>query len=240
MTPDGDAQAATATGRRNWEVAGEPYPWPLEPLAPAECALVVIDMQRDFCAPDGYFAQVGEAVAPLAARIPAIARCLAAARGAGLRVVHTRQGYRPDLADMPAWRRIRAERFGSPVGKPGPLGRVLVRGEPGFEIVPELAPLPGEPVIDKTANGAFTATDLDRVLRAQGIRALAFCGITVDVCVHTSLREANDRGYQCLLIGDACGAVDPGLHDWAIRSVKVEQGVFGSVATVAGFVGALA
>jgi nicotinamidase-related amidase len=157
-----------------------------------------------------------------------------------MRVVHTRQGYRADLADLPAWRRLRAERTGSPVGREGPLGRVLVRGEPGFEIVPELAPRPGEAVVDKTANGGFTGTDLDAVLRAGGVRALAFAGVTIDCCVHSTLREANDRGYQCLLLADACGAIEPGLHDWAVRSVTVEGGVHGSVATVAAFGEALA
>lgn len=218
------------------EIVADPYSWPLEALTPAQCALVVVDMQRDFCGPDGYFAALGYDVSPLAAVVPPIRRCLDAARAAGMRVVHTRQGYRADLADMPEWRRIKAARHGSPVGQPGPLGRVLVRGEPGFEIVPELAPLEGEPVVDKTANGAFTHTDLDRVLRATGIRALAFTGITIDVCVHTSLREANDRGYQCLLIGDACGALEPGLHAWALKSVQVEGGVFGSVTDTARFV----
>ncbi|MEM6355217.1 MAG: isochorismatase family cysteine hydrolase [Pseudomonadota bacterium] len=222
-----------------FSVPADPYPWPLEPLRPAECALVVIDMQRDFCGADGYVAQLGEDIAPLAACIPMVARCLAAARPAGMRVVYTRQGYRPDLADLPAWRRVKAERYGSPVGKPGPLGRVLVRGEPGFQIVPELAPQAGDLVVDKTANGAFTGTDFDAVLRAAGIRALAFTGVTIDVCVHTTLREANDRGYQSLLIADACGAIEPGLHDWAARSVTIEGGVFGSVATTAAFEEAL-
>jgi len=221
------------------EIAAEPYPWPLEALAPGECALVVVDMQRDFCGPEGYFASLGYDVSPLSAAIGPARRCLDAARAAGFHVIHTRQGYRPDLADMPAWRRIKAERYGSPIGREGPLGRVLVRGEPGFDIVPELAPHAGEPVVDKTANGAFTHTDLDRVLRASGIRALAFAGITIDVCVHTTLREANDRGYQCLLIADACGALEPGLHDWALRSVTVEGGVFGSVTDAARFAAGL-
>ncbi len=152
-----------------------------------------------------------------------------------MRVIYTRQGYRPDLAEMPAWRRIKAQRYGSPIGKPGPLGRVLVRGEAGFEIVPELAPAVGDVVVDKTANGAFTGTDFDAVLRAAGVRALAFTGVTIDVCVHTTLREANDRGYQSVLIGDACGAIDPGLHEWALRSVTVEGGVFGSITTTERF-----
>lgn len=212
-----------------WQVEAAPYDWPLEQLAPREAALVVIDMQRDFCAPEGYVAQLGHDIAPLRAALGPARRSLDAARAAGLLVVHTRQGYRPDLAEMPAWKRIRAELTGSPVGRQGPLGRVLVRGEPGFQIAPEVAPLPGEPVIDKTANGAFCGTDLDAVLRAAGVKALAFAGLTIDVCVHTTLREANDRGYQCLLLSDACGAVDPGLHAWAVRSVQVEGGVFGSV-----------
>ena len=153
-------------------------------------------------------------------------------------MIHTRQGYRPDLSDLPAWRRLKFDRSGSAVGKPGPLGRVLIRGEAGFETIEELAPLPGEPVVDKTANGAFTGTDLDVVLRAMNVRAIAFAGNTIDVCVHTSMREANDRGYQCLLLSDCCGAIEPGLHDWAIRSVQVEGGVFGSVGTSQDFISA--
>ncbi|MEL6577030.1 MAG: isochorismatase family cysteine hydrolase [Pseudomonadota bacterium] len=220
-------------------VHADPYPWPLEPLGPAQCALIVIDMQRDFCGADGYVAQLGADIAPLAACVSPIARCLEAARRVGMRVVYTRQGYRPDLADMPSWRRLKAERYGSVVGQAGPLGRVLVRGEPGFEIVPDLAPEPGDIIVDKTANGAFTGTDFDAVLRAAGIRALAFTGVTIDVCVHTTLREANDRGYQSVLIGDACGAIEPGLHDWALRSVMIEGGVFGSVTTAEQFEEAL-
>lgn len=220
-------------------IGADPYPWPLEDLRADECALVLIDMQRDFLAEEGYFASLGHDVGPLAAAVGPARACLDAARAAGMRVVHTRQGYRPDLADMAPWRRIKGERYGSPIGQPGPLGRVLIRGEPGFDIVPELAPREGEPVIDKTANGAFTDTDLDRVLRVAGVRALAFAGVTLDVCVHTSLREAHDRGYQCLLIGDACGAVEPELHAWALRSVTVEGGVFGSVTDSAGFAAGL-
>ncbi|MEM7742686.1 MAG: isochorismatase family cysteine hydrolase [Pseudomonadota bacterium] len=223
-----------------FSVQADPYPWPLEPLVPGQCALVVIDMQRDFCGADGYVALLGEDIAPLAACIDPIARCLAAARSAGMPVIYTRQGYRPDLADLPTWRRLKAQHTGSVVGQPGPLGRVLVRGEPGFEIVPQLAPKPGDIVVDKTANGAFTGTDFDTVLRAAGIRALAFTGVTIDVCVHTTLREANDRGYQSVLISDACGAVDPDLHRWALRSVTIEGGVFGSVTKTTQFEDALA
>lgn len=217
------------------EVAADPYPWPLERLQPHQAALVVIDMQRDFCDPAGYIGQLGHDLAPLRAPIPAIRRCLEAARRAGLTIIHTRQGYRPDLVDQPRWRALLAERRGSIVGEQGPLGRVLIRGEPGFGIIEELQPLPGEIVLDKTANGAFTGTNLQRILTGIGVRALAFAGNTIDVCVHTSLREANDRGYQCLLLSEACGAIDQGLHDWSVRSIQVEGGVFGSVAKVEDF-----
>ncbi len=220
-------------------VEADPFPWPLEPLEPHQAALVIVDMQRDFCDPAGYIGQLGHDLTPLRAPIPAIRRCLDAARAAGLTVIHTRQGYRPDLADWPKWRRILAERRGTILGAEGPLGRVLVRGEPGFQIIEELKPLKGEIVVDKTANGAFTGTDLERILTGRGVRALALAGNTIDVCVHTTLREGNDRGYQCLLIGEACGAIEPGLHEWSLRSVLVEGGVFGSVATAEAFVAAL-
>jgi biuret amidohydrolase len=223
-----------------FQVAADPYPWPMEDLAPAEAALVVVDMQRDFCDPDGYVGTLGADIDALRAPIAPIRRCLDAARRAGLAVVYTRQGYRPDLADMPAWQREKRRISGGIVGRQGPLGRILVRGEPGFQVIDELAPAPGDIVVDKTANGAFTGTDMDTVLRAAGIRALAFAGNTIDVCVHTSLREANDRGYQCLLIADACGALEPELHEWSVRSVKVEGGVFGSVTDADGFARGLA
>ncbi len=221
------------------EIEADPYPWPLERLEPAEAALVVIDMQRDFCDPAGYIGQLGHDLTPLRAPIPQIRRCLDAARRAGLTVIHTRQGYRPDLADKPRWSKLLAERRGSIVGAAGPLGRVLIRGEPGFQIIEELQPAEGEVVVDKTANGAFTGTDLERILTGRGVRALAFVGNTIDVCVHTSLREANDRGYQCLLLPEGCGAIEQGLHDWSVRSVLVEGGVFGSVASVEAFVSGL-
>ncbi len=221
-------------------VEADPYPWPiLEGVAAPECGVIVIDMQVDFCDPTGYVGQLGYDIAPLRAPIEPIRAVLAAARGAGMAVFHTRQGYRRDLADMPAFRAERYRRTGVPVGGEGPCGRVLVRGEPGWQIIPELAPLDGEPIVDKTANGAFCGTDLELVLRRSGVRNLAFCGNTIDVCVHTTMREANDRGFQCLLLADCCGAVDPGLHHWSVESVKVEGGVFGSVADSAPFVGAL-
>ncbi|MBT5414634.1 MAG: cysteine hydrolase [Rhodospirillaceae bacterium] len=221
-------------------VPADPYPWPLLADVPVErCAVVVVDMQIDFCDPRGYIGQMGYDLAPLRAPIEPTRRVLEAARKAGMKVIHTRQGYRPDMADMPAWRAERFRRAGVPVGEAGPMGRILVRHEEGWQIISELAPDPGEPVIDKTACGAFTGTDMSEVLRRMEVECLAFCGNTIDVCVHTSLREANDRGFQCLLLADCCGAVDPGLHAWSVESIKVEGGVFGSVADSDTFVEAL-
>jgi nicotinamidase-related amidase len=196
-------------------------------------------MQLDFCDERGYIGQMGYDVGPLRKPIEPTRKALAAARKAGLHVLHTRQGYRADLADYPVKLRTRGEHRGAMPGDPGPLGRILLRGEPGWQIIPELAPADGEPVIDKTANGAFYGTDLDVVLRAQGIENIAFCGNTIDVCVHTTLRDANDRGYQCVLLADCCGAVTKKLHDAAVEMIKVEGGVFGSVATSDEFVAAL-
>lgn len=221
-------------------VPADPYPWPdTEDGAAANSALIIIDMQLDFCDARGYIGQMGYDVAPLRAPIGPAQRALAAARQAGLHVFHTRQGYRADLADLPVKKRRRTQQRGAAPGDPGPLGRILMRGEPGWQIIPELAPVDGEPVIDKTANGAFYGTDLDAVLRAQGVENIAFAGNTIDVCVHTTLREATDRGFECLLLSDCCGAVSPSLHAAAVEMVKVEGGIFGSVATSDAFVAAL-
>lgn len=212
-------------------VAADPYPFPLAcGLAARDTAVVVIDMQVDFCGVGGYMAAMGYDVSRLRAPIEPIRRVLAAARGAGLHVLHTRQGYRADLAELPEHKRLRSQRAGAGIGASGPNGRFLVRGEPGWEIVPELAPEPGEPVVDKTSNGAFYATDFAPILMRLGVRNLAFAGITTDVCVHSTLREANDRGYECLLLADCCATGEPALHEAAVRMVKVEGGVFGSVA----------
>jgi nicotinamidase-related amidase len=164
---------------------------------------------------------------------------LAAARGAGLCILHTRQGYRPDLAEVPAHKLARIQSGQSAIGKPGPLGRFLIRDEPGFQIIPELAPAPGEFIIDKTANSAFWGTDLAAILAAQGIRALILAGVTTDVCVHCTLREANDRGFECLVARDACGSGDPEAHRAALHMVTVEDGVFGALADVDTVVAAL-
>jgi nicotinamidase-related amidase len=192
-------------------------------------ALIVIDMQRDFLDPDGYAAAAGLDVAALRSAIPAIRRLLGAARQARMLVVHTREGHRPDLSDCPPAKLERSRAAGAEIGTRGPLGRLLVRGEPGHDIVPELQPQPGEPVVDKPGYGAFTHTDLEDILRNRAIERLIVCGVTTEVCVHSTLREAVDRGYRCVLVGDACASADAELHAAALRMVAVEGGIFGQV-----------
>jgi nicotinamidase-related amidase len=221
------------------EIAAHPRPFPHNGLTQGDVALILIDMQRDFLEPAGYLAAMGYDLGGVRSAIEPARRLLTAARGAGLCVLHTRQGYRPDLAEMPAHKLARVQAGQSAVGQPGPLGRFLIRGEPGFQIIPELAPAPGEFIIDKTANSAFWGTDLAAILAAQGIRALILAGVTTDVCVHCTLREANDRGFECLVARDACGSGDAEAHRAALHMVTVEDGVFGALADVDAIVAGL-
>ena len=209
----------------NLVIEAEPYELEFDPKS---TALVIIDMQRDFVMPGGFGEALGNDVTPLQATIAPTARVLAAARKRGMLVVHTREGHRPDLTDCPPTKLARG-RGKTRIGDPGPMGRILVRGEIGHDIVPELYPRAGEPIIDKPGKGAFYATDLELILRDRGIKTLIVCGVTTEVCVNTSVREANDRGYECVVLSDCVGSYFPEFQKSALAMIKAQGGIFGWV-----------
>jgi nicotinamidase-related amidase len=216
-------------------VDAQPYEFEFQP---ASCALVIIDMQRDFVDPGGFGEALGNDVSLLRKAIAPTRSVLDAARRREMLVIHTREGHRPDLSDLPSSKKLRG-RLKNGIGDPGPMGRILVRGEYGHDIVDELKPAPGEPVVDKPGKGAFYATDLDSMLRNRGIRSLVVCGVTTEVCVNSSVREANDRGYDCLVLEDCVGSYFPEFQRAALEMIKAQGGIFGWVSDSNKFIEAL-
>ena len=216
-------------------IQAQPYPFDFKP---AQCALLIIDMQRDFLEPGGFGEMLGNDVSQLRRAIAPNQAVLAAWRAAGLAVMHTREGHRPDLSDLPGAKKIRG-RGDKQIGDEGPMGRILVRGAPGHDIIPELYPLPGEPVIDKPGKGAFFATDLHAILQHRSITQLVVTGVTTEVCVNTTVREANDRGYDCLVLSDCCASYFPDFHEMGLRMISAQGGIFGWVTESAAVIAAV-
>lgn len=219
-----------------WTIPAEPYPFVCHP---ATTALVVIDMQRDFVEPGGFGELLGNDVTPLQRIVAPLAQVLTAWRAHGLPVIHTREGHRPDLSDCPPTKRARGH-LATGIGDTGPMGRVLIRGEPGHAIIAALQPRPGEPVIDKPGKGSFYATDLQRILAHRQIRSLVVTGVTTEVCVHSTVREANDRGYECLVLADCVGSYVAEFHRVALQMIAAQGGIFGWVSPAAALLAALA
>jgi nicotinamidase-related amidase len=216
-------------------VDAEPYSFEFDPRT---CALLIIDMQRDFLEPGGFGEMLGNDVSQLRRTIEPNRKLLAAWRALSWQVIHTREGHRTDLADLPEAKRIRG-RGKTCIGDPGPMGRILVRGEAGHDFIPELLPLPGEPVIDKPGKGAFWATDLHAILQHRNIKQLIVTGVTTEVCVNTTVREANDRGYDCLVPSDCVGSYFQEFHDVGLKMIKAQGGIFGWVSDSAKVLAAL-
>lgn len=210
---------------RSVTVDAEPYPFE---FAPPRCALLIIDMQRDFLEPHGFGEMLGNDVSQLRRTIEPNRKLLSVWRKLGLQVIHTREGHRPDLTDLPPAKKVRG-RSKTCIGDRGPMGRILVRGEPGHDIIPELYPLPTEPVIDKPGKGAFFATDLHAILQNHDIKQLIVTGVTTEVCVNTTVREANDRGYDCLVPEDCVGSYFPEFQRMGLEMIKAQGGIFGWV-----------
>jgi len=221
-------------------VEADPYPWPFNgALEPANTAFLIIDMQTDFCGPGGYVDKMGYDLSLTRAPIQPIQNVLDATRARGFRILHTREGHRPDLADLPPAKKIRG-RSATCIGDSGPMGRILVRGEAGHDIIEELYPAPGEPVIDKPGKGAFWATDLHAILQHRGIKQLIVTGVTTEVCVNTTVREANDRGFDCLVLDDCVGSYFPEFQEMGLKMIKAQGGIFGWVSSSETVLAALA
>lgn len=216
-------------------IDAEPYSFDMQP---AKTALLIIDMQRDFLEPGGFGEMLGNDVSQLRRAIEPNKKLLEAWRAAGLKVLHTREGHRPDLSDLPPAKKVRGKGTKT-IGDTGPMGRILVRGEPGQDIIPELYPLPGEPVIDKPGKGAFFATDLHAILQNLGITQLVVTGVTTEVCVNTTVREANDRGYECLVPEDCVGSYFPIFQEMGLKMIKAQGGIFGWVSDSSKIIAAL-
>ncbi|BBY62155.1 cysteine hydrolase family protein [Mycolicibacterium helvum] len=214
-------------------INAEPFPLDFDV---ASTALVIIDMQRDFVLPGGFGEALGNDTSLLLAAVEPIGRVLAKAREIGMLVIHTREGHRPDLTDCPP---AKLHRGGKTfIGEAGPMGRILVRGEKGHDIIDQLYPIDGEPVIDKPGKGSFHATDLSQILSDRGIKTLVVCGVTTEVCVHTTVREANDRGYECLVLSDCVASYFPEFQRVALEMIKAQGGIFGWVSDADEFIAA--